>query len=86
MKKITMYEANNGRLCKTEAEAAEADLELRLKDLVKTLAQEEWRREKIEGVFAYLILSDKNLWKVVRELCRIRRIDRILKKQGEIPF
>lgn len=85
MKKVEMYEAKNGKLCKTQIEAEIIDLKLRLEDCVKTLAEEDWRREQMELVFAYLIRSDKNLWKIARELCRIRRIDRIL-KQGEIPF
>lgn len=85
MKKIEMYEANDGRVFKSQVEAERVDIELRLKNLVNSIVETDWCREKMESVFAYLILSDDNLWRITRELCRIRKIDRRLKKD-DIPF
>lgn len=50
MKKIEMYEANDGKIFKNPIEAEIADSELRLNDLVKSLSNEDCRRDKIRTV------------------------------------
>ena len=85
MKKIEMYEANDGRAYKTPQEAEKADARVRLRQLVDSVAEEGWRREKAEAIFTFLITSDQNLWRIARELYRLRKIHNKF-KEADIPF
>ena len=92
MKKIEMYEANDGRAYKTPQEAEKADAKIRMKQLAKSVMTESINtsyiveRVWVESVFTFLVISQQNIWRIARELYRLRKIHNKFKEADDIPF
>ena len=89
MKKVEMYADDDGRVWASPREAQQADWEIYLRELVRSLSGVDARRETLKTAFMYLIEQKQiNLWQLTKKLLHLRKMRTALQQPDEVemPF